>query len=268
MATTACFFHNHAPSPATAAATATSRSQRLVPSIRPTHLVVRAQRQAAAMAEENNSTAVSRRLAVTILIGAATISTKVSPADAAYGEAANVFGKPKTNTDFLPYNGNGFKLLIPSKWNPSKEVEFPGQVLRYEDNFDSNSYVSVIVTPTDKKSITDYGPPEQFLSQVGFLLGKQAYSGNTQSEGGFDENLVATANILESSAPVINGKQYYFVSVLTRTADGDEGGKHQLISAAVSDGKLYICKAQAGDKRWFKGARKFVESAASSFNLA
>lgn len=80
--------------------------------------------------------------------------------------AANVFGKPKTNTDFLPYNGDGFKLSIPSKWNPSKEREFPGQVLRYEDNFDSNSNVSVIITPTDKKSITDYGSPEEFLSKV------------------------------------------------------------------------------------------------------
>jgi photosystem II oxygen-evolving enhancer protein 2 len=56
--------------------------------------------------------------------------------------------------------------------------------------------------------------------------------------------------------------------VLTRTADGDEGGKHQLITATVKDGKLYICKAQAGDKRWFKGARKFVESTASSFSVA
>ncbi|KAK4278471.1 hypothetical protein QN277_016313 [Acacia crassicarpa] len=37
---------------------------------------------------------------------------------------ANVFGKPKTITDFLPYNNDGFKLNIPSKWNPSKEVEF------------------------------------------------------------------------------------------------------------------------------------------------
>lgn len=84
--------------------------------------------------------------------------------------AANVFGKPKTNTDFLPYNGEGFKLSIPSKWNPSKEREFPGQVLRYEDNFDSNSNVSVIVTPTDKKSITDYGSPEEFLAKVYSLL--------------------------------------------------------------------------------------------------
>lgn len=80
--------------------------------------------------------------------------------------AANVFGKPKSNTDFLPYNGNGFKLSIPSKWNPSKEVEYTGQVLRYEDNFDTTSNVVVTVTPTDKKSITDYGSPEEFLSKV------------------------------------------------------------------------------------------------------
>ncbi|XP_052207804.1 oxygen-evolving enhancer protein 2, chloroplastic [Diospyros lotus] len=211
---------------------------------------------------------ISRRLALTLLVGAAAVGSKVSPADAAYGEAANIFGKPKTNTDFLPYNGDGFKVLIPAKWNPSKEVEFPGQVLRYEDNFDSNSNVSVMVTPTDKKSITDFGSPEEFLSKVDYLLGKQAYSGKTESEGGFDPNAVATANILETSTPAVGGKPYYFLSVLTRTADGDEGGKHQLITATVSGGKLYICKAQAGDKRWFKGARKFVESAASSFSVA
>lgn len=82
--------------------------------------------------------------------------------------AANVFGKPKTNTDFLPYDGKGFKLSLPSKWNPSKEVEYPGQVLRYEDNFDTTTNVAVMVTPTDKKSITDYGSPENFLSTVIF----------------------------------------------------------------------------------------------------
>ncbi|GMI66777.1 photosystem II subunit P-2 [Hibiscus trionum] len=86
--------------------------------------------------------------------------------------------------------------------------------------------------------------------------------------GGFDSNSVVTANVLETSIPVIDGKKYYFLSVLTRTADGDEGGKHQLISATVNGGKLYICKAQAGGKRWFKGARKFVESAANSSSVA
>lgn len=87
-----------------------------------------------------------------------------------YIYAANIFGKPKTNTEYIPYSGDGFKLAIPSKWNPSKEREFPGQVLRYEDNFDATSNVSVIITPTDKKSITDYGPPESFLAGVRNLI--------------------------------------------------------------------------------------------------
>ncbi|MFQ6647563.1 hypothetical protein Gotur_021218 [Gossypium turneri] len=262
MASAACFLHHHA-------LTTNGRSSSLSPSLRQVsnmkpnqQVVCKAQKQ------EDDGSLVSRRLALTVLIGAAAVGSKVSPADAAYGEAANVFGKPKTDTEFMPYNGDGFKLSIPSKWNPSKEVEFPGQVLRYEDNFDTTSNLSVMITPTDKKSITDYGSPEEFLSSVDYLLGKQAYFGKTDSEGGFDSGAVATANILETSSSTVGGKPYYFLSVLTRTADGDEGGKHQLITATVNNGKLYICKAQAGDKRWFKGARKFVESAASSFSVA
>ncbi|KAI3796355.1 hypothetical protein L1987_39025 [Smallanthus sonchifolius] len=254
MASTTCFLHPHHP-PSTPSKITSPRQV----SSKPHHLIV---------CQSTADGSVSRRLALTVLIGAAAVGTKVSPADAAYGEAANVFGKPKKNTDFVSYNGEGFKLSIPAKWNPNKEVEYPGQVLRYEDNFDTTSNLAVIVTPTNKKSITDYGSPEEFLSQVNYLLGKQAFFGKTASEGGFEEDTVATANILETSTPVVDGKQYYNLSVLTRTADGDDGGKHHLITATVSDGKLYICKAQAGDKRWFKGARKFVESAASSFRVA
>lgn len=260
MASTACFLHQISTLSSTAARTCSQRSYAL--SLRSSQIVCQAQKQ------DDATAAMSRRMALTVLIGAAAIGSKVSPADAAYGESANIFGKPKTNTEFTPYSGDGFKLEIPSKWNPSKEREFPGQVLRYEDNFDATSNVSVIITPTDKKSITDYGPPESFLAGVDFLLGKQSYFGKTDSEGGFDSGAVAAANILETSTPVIGGKQYYCLSVLTRTADGDEGGKHQLITASVSNGKLYICKAQAGDKRWFKGARKLVETTSSSFGLA
>ncbi|KAL7128707.1 hypothetical protein ABFS83_13G011500 [Erythranthe nasuta] len=267
MASIACFLHHHTAAIRTWSSSS-STTQRYTPPLKPSQLVCRSvQKQAAA--DGVSAAVVSRRLALVILIGAATaVGSKVSPADAAYGESANIFGKPKTNTDFKPYTGDGFKLSIPSKWNPSKEREFPGQVLRYEDNFDATSNLSVMITPTDKKSITDYGFPEDFLSQVDYLLGKQSYFGKTDSEGGFDSGAVATANILETSTPVVEGKQYYFLSVLTRTADGDEGGKHQLITATVKDGKLYICKAQAGDKRWFKGAKKFVESAITSFSVA
>uniref|UniRef100_A0A0F7H121 23 kDa subunit of oxygen evolving system of photosystem II n=1 Tax=California macrophylla TaxID=337344 RepID=A0A0F7H121_9ROSI len=253
---TTCFLH-----PLTRPSSSIQRQ--LVPTMKPSQVVCKAQKQ---QTEQDGS--VSRRLALTALIGAAALGSKVSPADAAYGEAANVFGKPKTNTDFMPYEGKGFKILIPSKWNPSKEVEYPGQVLRYDDNFDVTSNVIVAITPTDKKSITDYGSPEQFLTQVDYLLGKQAYSGSTDSEGGFDSGIVASANVLDTATPVVGGKQYYYVSLLTRTADGNEGGKHQIVTATVSDGKLYLCKAQAGDKRWFKGAKKFVESTVTSFSVA
>lgn len=98
----------------------------------------------------------------------ATLSSSQEPPDGCLIDltlAANVFGKQKS-TEFKTYVGEGFKLELPAKWNPSKEVEFPGQVLRYEDNFDVTSNLSVMITPTDKSSITDYGAPEDFLSKV------------------------------------------------------------------------------------------------------
>lgn len=215
-----------------------------------------------------DSAAVSRRASLALLAGASLLTLRASPAEAAYGEAANVFGKSGNTTGFNPYTGDGFSLSIPAKWNPSNEREFPGTVLRYEDNFDATNNFSVIIQKSDKKNITDYGTPEQFLEEVSYLLGQQSYFGKTASEGGFAPNAVATAAVLDAGSVNVSGKDYYKLSVLTRTADGDEGGKHQLITAAVSDGKLYIFKIQAGDKRWFKGAKKFVEGADSSFIVA
>jgi hypothetical protein len=45
-----------------------------------------------------------------------------------------------------------------------------------------------MVIPINNKSIKDFGPPHEFLSQVDFffLLGKHAYSGKAQLEGGFE----------------------------------------------------------------------------------
>ncbi|KAI9116336.1 hypothetical protein K1719_012503 [Acacia pycnantha] len=108
---------------ASPSAARSSSAQRPQVAAKLTQFVCRAHQKQAAV-QEDDAGLLSRRLALTVLIGAAAVATKVSPADAAYGAAANVFGKPKTNTDFLPYNGDGFKLNIPSKWNPSKEVEF------------------------------------------------------------------------------------------------------------------------------------------------
>lgn len=83
MASTACFLHHHAPSAARALL------QRAGQSARPAQLVCRAQKQQAGVEGENEA-AISRRLALTILLGSAALGTKVSPADAAYGEAGNL----------------------------------------------------------------------------------------------------------------------------------------------------------------------------------
>lgn len=86
MASTACFLHHHALTTPTRSSSSSS-SQRHVPSFKPTQLVCRAQKQEV---HGDDTNAVSRRLALTVLIGAASIGSKVSPADAAYGEAGTL----------------------------------------------------------------------------------------------------------------------------------------------------------------------------------
>jgi hypothetical protein len=55
--------------------------------------------------------------------------------------------------------------------------------------------------------------------------------------------------------------------ILTRTADGDEGGRHQLVAATVTNGNLYLLKVQIGDKRWFKGAKNDALGTWNSFTV-
>lgn len=95
----------------------------------------------------------------------------------------------------------------------------------------------------------------------------QTFSGKTKSEGGFAENKVSVVNLLDLGEESKGGKKYYNFEVLTRTADGDEGGRHQLITATVSDGALFILKAQAGDKRWFKGSERVLRKVVESFQV-
>ena len=85
--------------------------------------------------------------------------------------------------------------------------------------------------------------------------------------GGFAPGKVSVANVLTVGSKSSGGKTYYQYEVLTRTADGDEGGRHHLFSATVSNGKLYILKMQAGDKRWFKGVEREAKRVQDSFSV-
>merc|ERR1719240_1040569 len=194
---------------------------------------------------------------------------KVNSSLAAYGDSANVFGKTTNKSGFIAYAGDGFSMLLPSKWNLSKEKDFPNVALRYEDNFDAVNNLVVIKEKTGKGRIEDFGSPDQFLNTFSFLLGQQSYSGKTISEGGFAPDRVSAASVLDlESTSDKKGKTVYRYNILSRTADGDEGGRHQLISATVSGNTLYILKIQVGDKRWFKGVNKDAEGAFNSFIVA
>jgi len=210
----------------------------------------------------------STRRGVMSAFSAAAVAVSAKPSLAAYGEGANVFGKAKGPTDFIPFAGEGFAVLIPSKYNPSKEKEFPGTQTRWADNGDNVNHMVVTATPTSKSAITDYGTPEAFISEVAFMLGKATQVFVSDSEGGFGKNRVAQAAVLNTGSVEKKGKTYYEIEMLTRTADGDEGGLHHLFSATVSGGKLYVCKHTVGDKRWFKGADKGAIGSAKSFTVA
>lgn len=79
MASTQCFLHHHALTTTTPTRVS---PQRQIVNIKPNLIVCKAQNQ-----EADAVSAVSRRLALSVLFGAAAVASKVSPADAAYGEA-------------------------------------------------------------------------------------------------------------------------------------------------------------------------------------
>ena len=209
----------------------------------------------------------SRRAALSTFT-AAGVALAAKPSLAAYGDSANIWGSTTNTSGFIPFSGDGYAFLLPAKYNPTRERPFPNCDAYFEDNFDAVSNISVLVEKVGKSKIEDFGSPEAYLEQIGYLLGQQVYAGETRSEGGFAANRVSTAAVLDVFTKSNKGKTYYYYEVLTRTADGDEGGRHQLIAATVSDGVLYTCKLQSGDKRWFKGQERDLKQTWSSFTVA
>eukprot|EP00210_Caulerpa_lentillifera_P000160 g155.t1 len=220
-------------------------------------------------ASQSDDATVSRRAFFGALAAVSTFAVHIQPSSAAYGQGANIFGRTTDTSGFIPYAGDGFALLIPSKWNPSRERDFPGTIFRYEDNQEPLTHVLVTKTPTDKKSIEQLGTEEEVLKTLSFYIGEQVFKGETESEGGFQKDKVSVASLMDMSTQRDkNGKTYYKYQLLVRAADGNEGGRHVLLTAAVGDGNLYVSKIQCGDKRWFKGADKDANAVNNSFTVA
>ncbi|CAI9786614.1 unnamed protein product [Fraxinus pennsylvanica] len=93
MASTACFLHHHAGAALSTQNRSSSSSNRY---LKPTWLICREQNQAA-LSVEDGTDIMSRRL--DLAVWAATIGSKVSPADTAYGESDAFI----SNTTRYPY---------------------------------------------------------------------------------------------------------------------------------------------------------------------
>jgi len=219
-------------------------------------------------AEDSKASLATRRSAMSAFAASA-MAASAKPSLAAYGQGANIFGASSVNrSDFIPYAGEGYAVLIPSKYNPGGERDFKNTVLRYQDNFDAVNDMIVVVNPTNKKSIKDYGSVPAFLTAYSYMLGKSSQTFESSSEGGFKKNSVSAASLLEIGEVEKKGKTYYECHVLTRTADGDEGGRHHLFTGVVSGGNEYVLKMQVGDKRWFKGLDRPTQDVVKSFVVA
>jgi len=203
-------------------------------------------------------------------IAAAGLLGQMKKADASYGDPANVFGRTTNSKGFIPTKRDDYSFLLPSKWIYSSERDYDDIVERYQDNADAVNFGAVIKKSAEgKNSIDQLGSPEEFLKKVDFLFGKQTWVGESKSEGGFKPGVVSALSLLDYGEKTDKkGTKYYQYEILSRTADGDEGGRHKLITAGVKNGQLYILFIQVGDKRWFKGVDKEAIGWRDSFTLA
>jgi hypothetical protein len=201
-----------------------------------------------------------------LMAGVAAAGLAASPAFAAYGDSANVFGAAKDADQFTNIQGEGWSGKISSKFNVSKERDVPGMVARWDDNFDYVTTASVIVRNVDKNSVTEIGNIDEVRNSIVTpLLGQQSFDGASISEGGFAPGRFSSAAVLAQSEENKDGKVYYIYEILTRSSDGNEGGRHQLFSVSASNGKLIIFKVQAGDKRWFMGVERPSRTSIATF---
>lgn len=81
-----------------------------------------------------------------------------------------MFGRATNTTGFVPYVGDDFSILLPSRWVPSRERDFDRQglatLLRYEDNFDTSNHLMVLTKDTSAKAVTDLGDEVSALLRV------------------------------------------------------------------------------------------------------
>eukprot|EP00878_Enallax_costatus_P001904 GHUV01002065.1.p1 GENE.GHUV01002065.1~~GHUV01002065.1.p1 ORF type:complete len:227 (+),score=64.38 GHUV01002065.1:202-882(+) len=171
-------------------------------------------------------------------LGAVVASAALLPAAAQAAKAPKGFNPVQDLTD-------NYQFLYPFGW---QEVTITGADVVYKDVVEPLESVSVTITPTDRKEITDFGD----INEVATTLAKEVLTAPGQ-----DVNLVST-NKRET-----NGKTYYEFEYTAKTP---RYTRHSVAVVTANDGKFYTLTTGANEKRWGKMKDK-LGTTVRSFSL-
>lgn len=129
---------------------------------------------------------------------------------------------------------DGYRFLYPNGWVQINVSNGPDVV--FHDIIEQTENVSVVINPVPgRKTLADLGTP----GEVGYQLSKSAIA---LSDSG------RTAELLDAQSREVNGRNYYTLEYLVTLADGRE--RHDLVSTAISRGKLFTIDASTPESRW------------------
>jgi len=186
------------------------------------------------------------------------------------GEAARVFApsKEKKETDFQVYYGSGYTINLPMRgFNPSPPGMlglYPSIDVMWQD-YQTTDIAQVSVQVIDSGNKVELG-------DMPYLFGKDVWdcSNNQCNERYLEEQGFTTGSsvgsLMKSESTSVDGVTYKVYDVLTRYADGGEGGRWHLIKAASKDGKTYVMQFLGGEKHWTRN-KSIAESTRDSFKI-
>ncbi|CAM6104395.1 unnamed protein product [Calypogeia fissa] len=170
--------------------------------------------------------------------------------------------------------GDGFHVQLPSDWHMhDTQGRLYGTILRYEDKRDPTTNVVVLRSPTSK-SRTGKKPEDWIREQAYLLSGSnepiQFQSGDDGKDAGrkFPGGKISIAKVLSADKPKYKqGLTYYNYEILTKQGGGQKDALHQLVSAVVNNGNLYMCRVQTDEGRWQGDLRSMAQLIVDSFQI-
>lgn len=128
-----------------------------------------------------------------------------------------------------PYDG--YQFLYPFGW---QEVSVDGQDVLFKDIIEPLETVSVAITLTDKKSVTELGD----VKETCFTIADNFLTSRNQD-----------VTLLDAKLESEDGIDYYTMEF---TAKAPAYTRHALATIAICNGKLYTCVTGCNEKRWKK----------------